>query len=31
MEFLQMAGVIFLVFGACFMLINIRHIITGNE
>ena len=31
MEFLQMAGVIFLVFGVCFMLINIRHIITGNE
>ena len=31
MEFLQMSGVIFLVFGVCFMLINIRHILTGNE
>ncbi len=31
MEFLQMSAVIFLVFGVCFMLINIRHILTGNE
>jgi len=31
MEYLKMAGVIFLVFGVCFMLINIRHILTGNE
>jgi hypothetical protein len=31
MEFLYVLAVIFGVFGISFMLINIRHIVTGNE
>lgn len=31
MEFLYMTLVIFVVFGVAFMLINIRHIVTGKE
>ena len=30
-EFLITAGIIFGVFGISFILINIRHILTGNE
>lgn len=31
MEFLYSLVVIFVVFGLSFLLINIRHIVTGNE
>ncbi len=31
MTFLYVFGIIFLVFGISFALINIRHIFTGNE
>lgn len=31
MEFLYSLLVIFVVFGVSFLLINIRHIVTGNE
>lgn len=31
MEFLVVFGIVFGVFGISFILINIRHIITGNE
>lgn len=31
MEFLYVFAIIFLVFGVSFILINIRHILTGNE
>lgn len=31
MEFLQMFGVIFFIFGLSFILINIRQIVTGND
>lgn len=31
MEFLYTAAIIFVVFGLSFVLINIRHIITGKE
>ncbi|MEM6317204.1 MAG: hypothetical protein AAF960_06010 [Bacteroidota bacterium] len=31
MEFLYLLGVIFLVFGASFIMINIRQILTGQE
>ncbi|MGK0388986.1 MAG: hypothetical protein ACI94Y_001720 [Maribacter sp.] len=31
MEFLYILLIIFIVFGMSFLLINIRHIITGNE
>jgi hypothetical protein len=31
MEFLYVLGIIFVVFGVSFALINIRHIFTGNE
>jgi hypothetical protein len=31
MEFLYILFIIFIVFGMSFLLINIRHIITGNE
>ena len=31
MEFLYMFGIIFLIFGLSFVLINIRQIFTGNE
>ena len=31
MEFLYSLFVIFMVFGISFLLINIRHIVTGNE
>lgn len=31
MEFLYILGIIFLFFGVSFALINIRHIVTGNE
>ena len=31
MEFLYSLFVIFVVFGISFLLINIRHIVTGNE
>ena len=30
-SFLYLFGVIFLVFGLSFVLINIRHLVTGNE
>ena len=30
-EFLYLFTVIFVVFGACFLLINLRHVVTGNE
>ncbi|MFK8103379.1 MAG: hypothetical protein AB8G15_12675 [Saprospiraceae bacterium] len=31
MEFLYIFAIIFATFGISFMLINIRHIVTGNE
>jgi hypothetical protein len=31
MEFLYVLGIIFAFFGVSFLLINIRHIVTGNE
>lgn len=31
MEFLYILLIIFVVFGMSFLLINIRHIVTGNE
>jgi hypothetical protein len=31
MEFLSILAIIFVTFGVSFILINIRHIITGNE
>ncbi len=31
MEFFYILGIIFVVFGVSFALINIRHIFTGNE
>lgn len=31
MEFLYVLGIIFAVFGISFLLINLRHIVTGNE
>jgi len=31
MEFLYVLAIIFFVFGLSFCLINIRHIVTGNE
>lgn len=31
MEFLTIFGIIFAAFGISFILINIRHIVTGNE
>lgn len=31
MEFLYVLAIIFSVFGISFILINIRHIVTGNE
>ncbi len=31
MEFLYILLIIFVVFGISFLLINIRHIVTGNE
>ena len=31
MEFLYILLIIFCVFGLSFMMINIRHIVTGNE
>lgn len=31
MEFLYVLGIVFAVFGVSFILINIRHIVTGNE
>ena len=30
-EFIYLFGVIFVVFGVCFILINLRHVVTGNE
>lgn len=30
-QFLYLFAVIFAVFGAAFLLINIRHLVTGNE
>lgn len=31
MEFLSVLAIIFVAFGISFILINIRHIVTGNE
>lgn len=31
MEFLTVLAIIFVTFGISFILINIRHIVTGNE
>ena len=31
MEFLYILAIVFVVFGLSFILINIRHIVTGNE
>lgn len=31
MEFLTIFGIIFAAFGLSFILINIRHLVTGNE
>jgi len=31
MEFLYVLAIVFVVFGVSFALINIRHIVTGNE
>ncbi len=31
MEFLYILAIIFVTFGVSFLLINIRHIVTGNE
>ena len=31
MEFLYVLAIVFVVFGLSFALINIRHIVTGNE
>lgn len=31
MEFLKLFGIIFAAFGISFVLINIRHLFTGNE
>ncbi len=31
MTYLYILGIIFLVFGISFIMINIRHIVTGNE
>ncbi|MEZ4989718.1 MAG: hypothetical protein R2824_04875 [Saprospiraceae bacterium] len=31
MEFLYVLGIVFAVFGVSFILINIRHVLTGNE
>jgi len=31
MEFLYMLAIVFVTFGISFALINIRHIVTGNE
>jgi len=31
MEFLSVLAIIFVTFGLSFVLINIRHIVTGNE
>ncbi len=31
MEFLYILTIVFVTFGICFALINIRHIVTGNE
>lgn len=31
MEFLYVLGIVFVVFGISFLLINIRHVVTGNE
>jgi hypothetical protein len=31
MEFLSVLAIIFVTFGISFILINIRHIVTGNE
>ena len=31
MEFLSILAIIFVTFGVSFILINIRHIVTGNE
>ena len=31
MEFLSVSAIIFVTFGLSFVLINIRHIVTGNE
>ncbi|WP_020534439.1 hypothetical protein [Lewinella cohaerens] len=31
MEFLSVLAIIFVTFGVSFILINIRHIVTGNE
>lgn len=31
MEFLSVLAIIFVTFGISFVLINIRHIVTGNE
>jgi hypothetical protein len=31
MEFLSILAIIFVTFGVSFILINIRHILTGNE
>lgn len=31
MEFLYVLAIVFCIFGVSFILINIRHIVTGNE
>ena len=31
MEFLYVLAIVFIVFGVSFAMINIRHIVTGNE
>jgi len=31
MEFLYVLSIVFVVFGLSFIMINIRHIVTGNE
>lgn len=31
MEFLYVLGIVFVVFGLSFLLINIRHVLTGQE
>lgn len=31
MEFLYVLAIIFIVFGISFLMINIRHLVTGNE
>jgi hypothetical protein len=31
MEFLYVLGIVFVIFGISFLMINIRHVATGNE